>query len=163
MRAIRPIQLAAILIAAAVVTDVSISKSAPNDKSDDIYPVIYSVADLPVYRLVDDRPAFDPSALIALIERSVVPDSWDEASISELKDHPIKRSLVICQTHENHEQLAELLASLRERSSRPRAARRPDCQPAAILACSAWRQMPRKINLLRPGPRDLNRPAHQLR
>jgi hypothetical protein len=117
MRSKRPIQLAALLIAAAV-TSVSVSRSAPTGKSDAVYPVVYSIADLPVYRLGPDAPAFDPSVIIALIKESVAPASWTHgnASIGQFVGNA---SLVIWQTQENHERTADLLDSLRKEPRSP--------------------------------------------
>ena len=65
--------------------------SAPSGKADEVYTVIDGTHDLPVYRLVDDRYTFDPSAVIALIEQSIVPESWGEDATPALPSFRRKR------------------------------------------------------------------------
>jgi hypothetical protein len=102
--------LAALLIA--VVAAAGIAAKPLDDDPANVYTVIYSTEGLPVYRLVDGAPVFDPSAVIALIEARVKPASWDPgpASLAEFAE---KKSLVISQTQAAHEQIVELWRSLR--------------------------------------------------
>jgi hypothetical protein len=110
MKSLRPIGLAALLIA--IVGAAGIAAKPLDDDPANIYTVVYSTEGLPVYRLVDGAPVFDPSAVIALIEARVKPGSWDPgpASIAEFVE---KKSVVISQTQAGHEQIAELWQSLR--------------------------------------------------
>jgi hypothetical protein len=116
MKSFRPLPLAALLIAV-VAAGVAWAKPAANDKLDDIYTVIYSLADLPVYRLTEGAPEFDPSAVIALIESSIAPESWGPGPAS-LAEYAEQKSVVISQTKENHIQVIELLNSLRKPASK---------------------------------------------
>lgn len=113
MRSIRTIQMGVLLIAVVAVAGVSAALAA-KDNANDIYPEVFSVCDLPVWRLDGDRPVFDASVVVALIESSVAPKSWDgnggDASIAECAD---KLSLVVCQTQENQGLIMDLLKQLR--------------------------------------------------
>jgi hypothetical protein len=103
--------LAALLIA--VVAAVGIAAKPADDDPANIYTCIYPTEGLPVYRLVDGVPDYDPAAVIELIEARVKPGSWDPgpASIAEFAG---QKSLVISQTRAGHEQIVELWKSLRK-------------------------------------------------
>lgn len=82
------------------------------DRSDAKFTIVYSVADLAVWRQVKEgAPEFAPSLLIAYIQSTVSPESWTEDQ--EIRPFVANASLVISQTRANHERIAELLQTFR--------------------------------------------------
>jgi hypothetical protein len=110
MQSIRPLRFAALLIA--IVAGAGIAAKPAADNLDDIYTQIYSTEGLPVYRLVDGKPVFDPSAVIELIEARVRPESWNPGPAS-IMAYAEQKSVVISQTQAGHEQILTLWRSLR--------------------------------------------------
>jgi hypothetical protein len=85
--------------------------------------VVYPVPDLQVWTVRPDGVEFDADLLIAHIKSTIDPQSWRDAVCADPKQaeradgaiQPFERngSLVICQTEENHKQIANLLTKMR--------------------------------------------------
>ncbi len=101
----------AALIAVTVVS--FISKGASSAQPAPVYSVVYSLADLPVYRIGNE---FDPSLLIAHIKQSVAPESrrFGNGDASVFTNN---LSIVVSQTKADHERLQDFLESLREEAA----------------------------------------------
>ncbi|HTU26896.1 MAG TPA: hypothetical protein VMF30_15930 [Pirellulales bacterium] len=110
-------------VAAIAVARVSHAEPATSPADPGVYTVIYNVADLPVWCVAAKEPQFDPSVVMALLEASVAPESWDPGpgSICASAEH---KSIVVSQNRANHEKVVDVLRSLR-------AAQAPARQPAA--------------------------------
>ena len=69
---------------------------------------VYSVGDLPVYRVVETgEPVFDASLLISHLKKTVDHDSWNEgATIVPIAN---SKALIISQTRLNHRTIASIL------------------------------------------------------
>jgi hypothetical protein len=83
-----------------------------------VYMVQYYAGDLPAWRITAKGFAFDPSAVKALIEATVAPESWvgkgGLGSMAKAND----RWLEISQTGENHVHILKLIDSLRAAQQR---------------------------------------------
>jgi len=94
---------------------------------------VYPVPDLQVWKVRPQGVQFDADLLVAHLKSTVNPQSWRGAVCSSPADaehangaiEPFERngSLVICQTEENHEQIANLLQKLRAEDQHKEAAR----------------------------------------
>jgi hypothetical protein len=114
MKAIRSIPLAVVLFAIVGVVSAIAYGMEPgaNNQAEKIYAMTYPLSDLPVYRLGPGSSGFDPSVLIALIKKSVAPESWTETDAA-IAAYPKNLSCVITQTAANHARLADFFKSLR--------------------------------------------------
>lgn len=84
---------------------------AETSNRDAVFNQIYYVGDLPVWRVEQGEPAsFDAKVLIAYIQAAVSTGSWVECEIRPLES---KAALVISQTSDAHDQIADLLSGLR--------------------------------------------------
>jgi hypothetical protein len=115
MKRIQIIGMFAILVALASSLFNAIAKPESN-AGEKVYPVIYNVPDMPVWENTKSKPMFAPRVLTALIRAKVDPPSWNRAA--EIRVLADKAGLVIAQTRANHEQIADLLESLRESDPR---------------------------------------------
>lgn len=94
---------------------------------------VYPVPDLQVWKVRPQGVQFDADLLVAHLKSTVGPQSWRGAVCSSPADaknangaiQPFERngSLVICQTEENHEQIANLLRKMRDEGLQKEAAR----------------------------------------
>ncbi|MBA4107277.1 MAG: hypothetical protein C0485_16145 [Pirellula sp.] len=94
---------------------------------------VYPVPDLQVWKVRPQGVQFDADLLVAHLKSTVDPQSWRGAVYSSPADaehangaiQPFERngSLVICQTEENHEQIANLLQKMRADGQEEAAAR----------------------------------------
>lgn len=76
-----------------------------------IYYVVYSVADLPVWRVdAEGNSHFDPSVVIAHIRSNVDPESWENGAV--LKALEDNKGLLVGQTKENLRRISQLLRRL---------------------------------------------------
>ena len=112
MKPFRSLRFAAFLVA--MVAAAGIAAKPADDDPANVYTCVYSTDGLPVYRLVDGAPVFDPSAVIELIEARVKPESWDPAGPASIMAYAEQKSVVISQTQAGHEQVRELWQSLRK-------------------------------------------------
>ncbi|MCA9110626.1 MAG: hypothetical protein KDA52_11795 [Planctomycetaceae bacterium] len=82
--------------------------------------VVYPVADLTVRSVASkngDDPTFDPWLLSTLIKATIEPESWQDGS-GRIAIHEKTCSLIVRQTKENHDQVAELFSKLRRTQER---------------------------------------------
>lgn len=118
MKSSRPIKfsvLVLIVLGVVLTTHASPLERLGMGESAVMHTVTYPLYDLPVYRLgKDPEDNFDPSILIALIRRSIAPESWQEAA-ADITIYPQNLSMAVCQTDANHARLADLLKSIRRK------------------------------------------------
>ena len=68
--------LALSAVAVALVSTLTLFAAPKADKADAVFPMIYSVADLPVWRTNLKQTEFAPEVLIKYLQVSVDPKSW---------------------------------------------------------------------------------------
>jgi hypothetical protein len=77
----------------------------------------YPVGDLPVWRVQNGQPVFDPQILMLYLKTNVLPNSWRK-NLAEMSPFEKNASLVVSQIEEGHAEIAEVIASLREKDNR---------------------------------------------
>lgn len=102
-------------------------------KAPEFVTKVYPVPDLQVWKVRPQGVQFDADLLVAHLKSTIDPQSWRGAVCSSPADaehasgaiEPFERngSLVICQTEENHEQIANLLQKMRVDGQEKEAAR----------------------------------------
>jgi hypothetical protein len=103
-------------------------------KQPELVTKVYPVPDLQVWKVRPQGVQFDADLLVAHLKSTVDSQSWRGAVCSSPADaknangaiQPFERngSLVICQTEENHEQIANLLQKMRAEGQQKHAARK---------------------------------------
>lgn len=87
------------------------TEKAAAEQEAKVYPVTYRVEDIPVW---SHDGAFDPTLLMALIQSSVNPESWEASGgPSTMAPYAKTASLVVSTTSDNHDELKSLLERLR--------------------------------------------------
>jgi hypothetical protein len=113
----KSVGLAMMLVVSLGLANVASSEPASLKAAEPVYAVTYAIADLPVWRSAGSAmPQFDPALLVALIKKSVLPQSW-QADVA-ISVYPQNLSLVVTQTEAGHQELTSFLESLRKRSER---------------------------------------------
>ena len=75
------------------------------------YSNVYKLSDLPVWK---KDGTFNPNVLIALIELSIEPKSWEaQGGTSSIAAYSQNASLVVSTTSANHDAIVEVLEQLR--------------------------------------------------
>lgn len=97
--------------ALAMVASGAVTKTDRDAKPEQTSVAIYPLADLPVFRSSGSKMKFDPSAVIALIRKSVPEKSWEQGTIKVFSQN---LALVIQQTEANHATVKSVLDSLRK-------------------------------------------------
>ncbi|BBO30731.1 hypothetical protein [Lacipirellula parvula] len=104
---------------------------------------VYPVADLQVWRVRPDGVEFDASLLTTLIKVMAPENSWrteadgvtvDESARGEIEAFERNGSLVICQTEESHERIADFLQHMRVENLKKTEAR--EQSEAAVVPAS---------------------------
>ncbi|TWT32285.1 hypothetical protein KOR34_40470 [Posidoniimonas corsicana] len=76
---------------------------------------LYEASDLPVWRQTGNgEVVFDASLLVAHIQSTVSPKTWSEECI--IREYEKNASLIVSQTRDNHNRVAKLLDSLRQKA-----------------------------------------------
>lgn len=99
------------------------------------YTVLYDVSDLPAFRRPDGKTAPDFESLIEVITKSIKPIAWGGGSDSIVEFNAGNlQALVVSQTEEVHEEIANLLTNLRKLQKTPLTAEDIEKLPSAPLS-----------------------------
>lgn len=114
---------------------------------------VYPVADLQVWRVRPDGVEFDASLLTTLLKVMAPEDSWrteadgvtvDESARGEIEAFERNGSLVICQTEESHDRIAEFLQHMRIENLKKTEVR--EKSEASVVPASAVEPVSTEVN-----------------
>jgi hypothetical protein len=83
----------------------------------ELYVITYNISDLPVWRHNGKAaPTFAPELLTKYLRATVDPDSWNAGA--EVRPMADKATLVISQSQQNHDKIADAIDSIRDSDPR---------------------------------------------